>query len=158
MAGCGFCVATSAELSPYHPEKVLMMSESFWEEDQERSMRLMAAILEACQMCGDDTHLEYISSVLSRHDYLNLAPGILFSALKGHILRKNNPSLDSSGEFIFFSGDEVNSPSQRKRSWIQQGLVESGVLQQKLSTVKNIYREDIYQQVTRSKETALAYR
>ena len=158
MSGCGFCVATSAELSPYHPEKVLMMSESFWKEDQERSERLMTAIIEACQMCGDDTHLEYISSVLSRHDYLNLSPEILFNALKGHILRKNNPSLDASREFIFFSGDEVNSPSQRKRSWIQQGLVESGVLQQKISTEKNIFREDIYQQVTCSKETASADR
>ncbi|HAW02200.1 MAG TPA: hypothetical protein DCX10_10760, partial [Verrucomicrobiales bacterium] len=72
--------------------------------------------------------------------------------------RKNNPSLDASREFIFFSGDEVNSPSQRKRSWIQQGLVESGVLQQKISTEKNIFREDIYQQVTCSKETASADR
>jgi len=47
-ADAGVCVATSRELSPLHPEKVLMVRNDFAEARAEEHERLIAALLEAC--------------------------------------------------------------------------------------------------------------
>jgi ABC-type nitrate/sulfonate/bicarbonate transport system substrate-binding protein len=48
QAGIGECIATSAELAPLHPEKVLMVRQSFAAGRAEEHERLVAALLEAC--------------------------------------------------------------------------------------------------------------
>ena len=72
MAGIGFCVSTSAELLPCHPEKVLMMTESFVDENRDQTLRLVLALLEACKICETPQMLPVVSQILSHHDYLNL--------------------------------------------------------------------------------------
>ena len=148
MAGCGFCAATSAEISPYHPEKVLMVSSKFATTDRDHCINLIAAVLEACRLCNQSSYLDTVSRVLARNDYLNLSPDILKDTLTGNIIRRNNPTLDDSREFIVFSGDQVNVPCARKRSWIGQHLAETGLVQlpesSKSNLLKSIYSEDLY--------------
>jgi len=148
MAGCGFCAATSVEISPYHPEKVLMLSPSLVVSNPERCRQLIAALLEACQLCNEPQNLEIIGKILSRNDYLNLSPDILMHSLRGDILRRNNTTLDGTREFIIFSGDNVNIPDPRKQAWIIQGLKESGALDPRPDPsqppMDQVFRQDIF--------------
>ena len=156
MAGCGFCAATSSEISPYHPEKVLMVSRSFAESDTDRCIRLIEALKESCGLCNQPSYQDTISRVLARHDYLNLSPEILEKTLTGNIIRRNNPTLDTSNKFIMFSGDQVNIPCAGKRNWIGGQLAELDLLKipesSKAELLKKIYPED-FCQVIRSSST-----
>jgi ABC-type nitrate/sulfonate/bicarbonate transport system substrate-binding protein len=152
MAGSGFCVATSAEISPYHPEKLLMISRQFAESNKDQCVRLVAAVLEACRLCNQPSSLDMMSRVLARHDYLNLSPDILQDTLTGTIIRQNNSKLDTSRDFIVFSGERVNVPCSRKRNWIGKHLTEIGLLKlpesSKASLLNTIYSEKLYQSAT----------
>ncbi len=146
MIGHGFCAATSVEISPYHPEKILMLSRSFADKEPELSRKLVSAISEACQLCDMSEHRPLLSQVLARNDYLNLSPEILKDSLEGTLLRKNNPALDNNSDFILFSGSGVNSPNSQKKSWIYNGLREAGSLLESgrsiFQSMKEIYRSD----------------
>lgn len=152
MAGSGFCVATSAEISPYHPEKVFMVSRQFVESDEEQCIKLVAAVLEACKLCNQPSSLDMMSRVLARHDYLNLSPDVLRDTLTGNIIRQNNSKLDATREFIVFSGERVNAPCSRKRNWIGKHMTETGLMNLpetcKASLLKSIYDEKLYQSAT----------
>lgn len=60
-AGVGVCVATSAELAPLHPEKVLMVRQSFSIGRAEEHERLLAALLEACAFCDNPQNRPMLS-------------------------------------------------------------------------------------------------
>lgn len=148
MAGCGFCVATSSEISPYHPEKILMVSRQFVEADPDRCISLISALKESCKLCNQHSYLDTISRVLARYDYLNLSPDIIQKTLTGNIIRRNNSTLDASREFILFSGDQVNVPCTKKRNWIGRQLAELGLFKIPESCqadlLKQIYPEDLF--------------
>lgn len=147
MVGHGFCAATSVEVSPYHPEKVLMLSNRFVARNPEACRNLVDSIVEACRLCDLTEHLPVISQILARNDYLNLSPEILLDSLGGKILRNNNPSLDKSRDFILFSGPGVNIPDSHKKSWIFNGLKEAGSLRDFDDSIhqsmKQIYNSDV---------------
>ena len=44
QAGVGACVATSAQLAPFHPEKVLLVRKDFAESRPDEHERLIAAL------------------------------------------------------------------------------------------------------------------
>src|SRR4029077_20609990 len=61
QAGVGVCVATSADLAPFHPEKVLMVRQSFAAGRPEEHERLLAASLEACAFCAQPANRTLLS-------------------------------------------------------------------------------------------------
>ena len=126
MVGRGFCAATSVEISPYHPEKILMLAKTFVDTNPEVSLQLVRTLAEACQLCDLPEHREILCQILARNDYLNLSPEIIAGTLEGTLLRNSNPTLDTNRDFIVFSGPGVNTPDSNKKSWIYNGLSEAG--------------------------------
>lgn len=141
MVGHGFCAATSVEVSPYHPEKVLMLSNRFVAKHPESCRHLVNSIVEACRLCDLTEHHQVISQILARNDYLNLSPVILLDSLRGAILRNNNPSLDKTRDFVLFSGPGVNAPDSHKKSWIFNGLKEAGSLRDHAGSIHQFMKE-----------------
>src|SRR5690606_30507522 len=51
--GIGWCAATSTDIHPNHPEKVLMVRTDFARARHEEHLSLVAALVESCRQCDD---------------------------------------------------------------------------------------------------------
>ncbi len=143
LNGLGWCPATSAELSYGHPEKVLLVSGRFLFEQRERTIALVAALLEACRLCQDPMFQEDLISILSREDYTGANPDILRNSFSGGFITGRDTINESP--FHLFHGEVVNRPTTEKASWQLAGLRDIGVLPEiTAGSISRIHREDIF--------------
>ena len=82
-AGEGSVVAISAELDPYHPEKVLMVRREFADKRESEHLSLIAALLDACAYCDNPKNHEQIIAVLARPHFVNVPADLLRCGLSG---------------------------------------------------------------------------
>ena len=144
-AEAGVCVATSRELAPLHPEKVLMVRHDFAETRASQHERLIAALLEACAFCDQPVNRPLISEMLAQPQYVN-APtdclkNILGAETPGH---KTGP--DAAPLHIFYKYN-ANEPTDDKATWVLGHLYE--MIEQRalplppsgrMPVLKNIFR------------------
>ncbi len=151
QAEAGFCVATSAEWAPFHPEKVLMVRRDFAEAHASAHERLIAALIEACAFCDRPENRPLLSEMLAQPHYVNApadclkgGPGI--SPDSGHATASNSESLE------IFHRHNANDPTDDKAAWVFSQLYE--IMEQSVLNIphtgrapilKNIFRRDIYE-------------
>lgn len=145
----GWCVASTSQLAPYHPEKVLLVRRQFAEARSDEHVRMIAALLEACAYCDQSQNHEAIVATLSQPRFLNvpadcLRPGFSGTFDFGFDRNERLP------EFVVFSRHDANEPSIDKAAWIINHLIRSGILKnaERLhpSQARNHFRVDLYQQ------------
>jgi ABC-type nitrate/sulfonate/bicarbonate transport system substrate-binding protein len=151
QADVGFCVATSAELAPLHPEKVLMVRQSFAAGRAEEHERLLAALLEACAFCDRLQNRSLLAEMLAHPQYVNAPAECVGAGLVGGLERNGHKVLDSVGRAIF-NRDNANDPSDERSRWIIDRLY--GLLTQsefkarnpgRTPVLKNVFRRDIFE-------------
>ena len=125
-AGEGSVVAVSAELDPYHPEKVLMVRGEFAQQRDKEHTTLIAALLEACTYCDDPANLENIVSVLTRPEFVNVPAEMLRGGLSGQFNFTRSESRSIS-DFCIFHRHDANEPSADKAGWVMRNLRMSGL-------------------------------
>lgn len=147
-ANVGWCVTTSAELAPNHPEKVLMVKREFAEQHVEEHVRLVAALLEACAFCDHPDHREELVALLSRSTYLNLPVQNLRQSLVTSFdcgFGRTRPVSD----FLVFHRHGANEPSLDKAAWVINHIIHSGLASQPDGTVRNtankVFRTDLFE-------------
>ena len=126
QAHVGWCVATSAELAPGHPEKVLMVRRDFADKRDEQHVALVAALLEACEFCDAPGNRAQIIKTLAQPAYVNVPAAALRCAFStefdfGHGEVRHVPN------FSVFHRHNANEPSRDKTAWILQRLRASGL-------------------------------
>ncbi|HEX3799342.1 MAG TPA: CmpA/NrtA family ABC transporter substrate-binding protein [Verrucomicrobiae bacterium] len=143
----GWCVDTSAELAPGHPEKVLMVRRDFAEKNDAQHIALVAALLEACEFCDAPQNREQIVATLAQPGYVNVPETALRNAFSaqfdfGHGQVRHVPNFD------VFHRHNANEPSADKAAWILQRLRASGLCANSLETnqalINRIFRTDIF--------------
>jgi len=148
-SGDGWCAATSAQLAPGHPEKVLMVRRDFTETHHSEYLRLLAALLEACAFCDQPENREHLIAILTRPDYLNAPAGILRRSLAG--------SFDFGGDrvevvpgFHCFGDESANEPSVNKARWILENLLRLGAIQDRTAirtlASGSVFRTDLFEE------------
>jgi ABC-type nitrate/sulfonate/bicarbonate transport system substrate-binding protein len=151
QAGVGVCVATSAELAPLHPEKVLMVRQSFAAGRADEHERLLAALLEACAFCDVPQNRPLLSEILAHPQYVNAPAECVKAGLVGPFELGGRPVQDH-GDLTIFHDHDANDPTDAKARWIMDGLYE--LLQQSLfknkvlghaPVLKNIFRRDTFE-------------
>ena len=152
QAGVGSCLATSAELAPLHPEKVLMVRQSFAAGRAEEHERLLAALLEACAFCDVPQNRLMLSDILAHPQYVNAPADCVHAGLVGPLTRNGAHSFT---DLTVFHRHNANDPTDEKARWIMDGLYE--LLQKSpfkmnglggAPVLKNIFRRDIFEKVT----------
>jgi ABC-type nitrate/sulfonate/bicarbonate transport system substrate-binding protein len=152
----GWCIATSAELDPQHPEKVLMATREFAENRAEEHVALIAALLEACEFCAAPENREQIVTTLAQPEYVNAPKDALRQSFSGEFNFGNDLTRIVPG-FCVFHGDGVNEPSAQKAGWVIQHLRESGL--SKDSSVlsfalgRQVFRVDIFEKALRLRDS-----
>ena len=147
----GLCVATSAELAPLHPEKILIVRQSFAAGRSDEHERLIAALLEACTFCDNPDNREFLGGLLSHPQYVNAPPECLETGFTGPIHGANGLRRSALDLNIFYRHN-ANEPSDEQAAWLIQRLYEvldqSAFARQNLPRtpmLKNIFRKDIFE-------------
>lgn len=143
LSGAGWCPATSAELSHGHPEKVLLVSGRFLQERKDESVALVAALLDACEVCQNPDFRDDLVSILAMEEYTGASPEVLRNSLGSQFV--TGPESVNGSAFHIFYGESVNRPTVDKASWVLAGLRAIGALPDiTCGSLSRIYREDIF--------------
>jgi ABC-type nitrate/sulfonate/bicarbonate transport system substrate-binding protein len=159
----GACVATSAELAPLHPEKVLMTRRSFTQDHASEHERMIAALIEACAFCDEPQNYPVLAELLAQPKYVNAPVECLKRSLAGPPVGDSTSTFHPAGSTIFYRNN-ANDPTNAKSTWLVNRLyelMEQSVLKippsRRTPVLKNIFRHDLYERgKTALNEQALA--
>jgi two-component system, oxyanion-binding sensor len=145
-AGEGWCPATSAELAPGHPEKVLMVRQVFAEQHHDTHLRLIAAILAACRYCSDPAHHDDIAKLIAQRRYVNAAVDLVRRSFGARFDPGYGRPLPS-GPFTVYHDQDCNAPSLESGAWVLRNCLPATVPGSSFSkTVQNSFRADLFEQ------------
>ncbi len=157
--GLGWIAATSIQLAPRHPEKVLMVRRDFEEQHREEHRALIAALLEACAWCELAANREELARVLSRRHYVNAPFEVLRDSLQ-HTFDFGHGRSEIHADFHIFKQGDANLPSGKKAAWVMNNLLP---LSSRLpsvapapATMAGIFREDIFEEAGRLRDQPAA--
>jgi len=148
----GWCVATSAELDPGHPEKVLMVRQEFAEKRAAEHLALVAALLEACKFCAAPENHDEIIATLARPEYVNVPAVLLRRGFNGEF-DFGHGRLRVVPDFTVFYRNDANAPSGDKAAWVLQHLRDHSLCREPVrldfALGRNVFRPDIFEQAAR---------
>ena len=123
QAGAGVCLATSAELAPFHPEKVLLVRKDFAEQRRDEHERLIAALIDACAFCDQQENRSPICDLLALPQYVNVPVECLEASLLEPKTSTAGPIRALHGTNIFHD-NSANDPTAEKAAWVTGRLYE----------------------------------
>ncbi|SRR5581483_3390931 len=151
MSKIGWVAATSAELSPSHVEKILMVRRTFAEEREIEHLALIAALVEACRFCDQPQNRDRIIETLAQPEYVGAPVQALRMSMKGTFDFGNGRN-EKCADFHVFSRYGANEPTAEKASWVVQSLRDSGVLLDPTAIapggLPQMFRTDIFHKAT----------
>lgn len=152
MRGAGWCVATSEELAPLHPEKVLLVQKDFADARAAEHLALIAALIEACEFCDRPENRERIVETLAQPEYVGAPIEALRMSMMGrfHFSRSR---VEKTPNFNVFARFDANRPSQEKAAWVLHELQASGLITDPElvppDAASQVFRADIFEQAIR---------
>jgi ABC-type nitrate/sulfonate/bicarbonate transport system substrate-binding protein len=157
MHGAGVCVATSEELAPLHPEKVLLVQKRFAEAREAEHLALIAALIEACEFCDRPANRERIVETLAQPEYVGAPIEALRMSMMGrfHFTRDR---IEKTPNFNIFARHDANTPTREKAAWVLNELHASGFISDPNVIPPNAalkaFRTDIFQQALQLIQTS----
>ncbi len=148
LAGDGWCAATSGDLAPRHPEKVLAVRSTWAASHPTEHVRLVAAILEACRICDDPASRGEVVALLAGPSALNLPAHLLRPAWDGEFPLTRNTSVRLP-EFNVFHRFDANEPSREKAAWVAQNLLPASRSDVTPEHLGRVFRMDVFEAACR---------
>lgn len=146
--GIGWSPAVSVDISPNHPEKVLMVSESFAKQNHAEHVALIASLIEACYVCDNLEFRRAIANLISDRRIVNCSSALLEKCLSPEF-DYGMGRLESKPDCVKFFADGANRPTASDADWIIDRMSScSGGLSaaQTLNLKANVFREDVFEQ------------
>ncbi len=143
QAGVGVCVATSAQLAPLHPEKVLIVRGEFAEKRAEEHEALIAALLEACDFCDQPQNRNQLCDLLALPHYVN-APIECFEASLLGRTQVGDSSIQSLHGLNIFHRYRANDPTTARAAWITGRLYEFLRWDARPPALDGVFRRDVF--------------
>lgn len=125
--GIGWIAATSEQLAPEHPEKVLLTTETFIERHFEEARAIVAALREACVFCDAKENRADVARLLAESGYFSSSEEILKRSLVGPLDLGTGQSADVS-RFHIFNRRDCNEPTSERGRWLIDSFITHGLL------------------------------
>ncbi len=130
----GVMLATSTDVLPDHPDKILAVRRSYAQKHPVEIEKLIIALLQACRYCQDDTHWGDLASILSMEKNLNQPASLILKSLENNWQINGPLSVRElrGPQWSFRSWDPAHCfPSKTHISWLlgqmtQWGEISSG--------------------------------
>ncbi len=144
----GWIAATSSELDPQHPEKVLMVRSDFAAKHDDEHIALVAALLEACEFCDQPENHEHIIETLARPEYVGVTEAALRNGITGRMDFGHGRERQLS-DFCIFNRASANEPSGDKIAQVLDLVRASGLCPEpsaiNFGLGRKVFRSDIFQ-------------
>lgn len=127
--GVGFIAATSEELSPGHPEKVLLTTEKFIREHTPEMSAITMALREACLFCDQAENRHEVATILHRSGYFTVGEDILKRSLVGPMDLGTGKSIEVKAFHLFHRRDANETLNERGR-WLLEQFITHGLITQ----------------------------
>ncbi|MFO1497223.1 MAG: CmpA/NrtA family ABC transporter substrate-binding protein [Verrucomicrobiota bacterium] len=134
LARTGWLAATSHDIAPRHPEKILLVRRDFAEKRAEEHEALIAALIEAGRFCADPEQSDMIVRLLAAPRYLNTTEAALRPSFGG-VLNCGEVAAARIPGFSIFAGEQVNEPSPDKAAWLVNNLRDSGLCRESAASL-----------------------
>jgi ABC-type nitrate/sulfonate/bicarbonate transport system substrate-binding protein len=148
QAGAGWVVATSAELDPGLPEKVLLVLEKFEDERPQEHRAMVAALAEASIFCEHPENRAELIAILAQARYLDVPASLLGNSLLGPF--DTGHGRREVGDFITYHRHGANIPDLGKGRRVFSQVREMAAAQSsralRADVVRKVFREDIYRE------------
>ncbi len=125
--GIGWIAATSEQLAPEHPEKVLLTTETFIERHLDESRAIINALREACMFCDIKENRPEVARILSDSGYFGSTEELLKRSLVGPLDLGTGHAADV-GSFHVFHRRDANEPTAERGRWILDEFIAHGLL------------------------------
>jgi ABC-type nitrate/sulfonate/bicarbonate transport system substrate-binding protein len=147
-SGAGWIAATSAEIQPAQPEKVLLVLEEFAESRANEHLAMVAALIEASIFCELPANRPELVRMLCHSRYLDVSESLLARSLIGPVeLGRGKEETDA---FIIYHRGGANVPDRAKGKRVFQDVRSQPAAQQcralRPDVVGRIFRDDLYRQ------------
>ena len=145
-SGAGWVVATSTEIAPAQPEKVLLVNETFAEEYPDEHLAIVAALAEASIFCELPANRPELVRMLGHSRYLDVSAAVLEKSLIGP-LETGDRRLEVD-DFITFHRGGANVPDRVKGRQVFDDVCAYPAARQcralRRDVIGRIFREDLY--------------
>ena len=125
--GIGWIAATSEQLAPGHPEKVLLTTERFVSAHAGESQAIINALKEACEFCDVRENRSEVAHVLADSGYFSGSEKILKRSLVGPLDLGFEKSVAVT-DFHIFHRRDANSPVSERGRWLLDQFIAHGLL------------------------------
>lgn len=125
--GIGWIAATSEQLAPGHPEKVLLTTETFIERHFDEARAIVAALREACVFCDAKENRAEVARMLVASGYFSGNEAMVMRSLIGPLDLGTGQSVDV-GHFHIFHRREANEPTSERGRWLLDEFIAHGLL------------------------------
>jgi len=123
----GWVAATSEDLAPNHPEKVLLMNETFIEQHLDQAQAIIEALKEACAFCDAMGNRTEVARILADSGYFNGQEAILKTSLVGPFDLGTGKTSDAAS-FHIFHRREANVPTSERGRWLLDEFINHGLI------------------------------
>ena len=150
-ASSGVTIATSCDIWPNVPEKVLGMLESWQQQNPHTTSALIIALTKACQWLSHIGNRFEAARILSQQKYVDIHLSVITPSLIGSCLvRQNQSPREVTGYNLFSASKEysVNKPNVYYGQWLvshmdrHQHLDKQHISHTQLT---EIFRHDLYE-------------
>lgn len=125
--GLGWIAATSEQLAPGHPEKVLLTTEGFIEGHPSEAAAIVAALKESCAFCDAPENRATVAHLLANSGYFTGHENILKRSLIGPLDLGTGHFADAK-DFHIFNRCDANEPTQQRGNWLVDEFIDHGLI------------------------------
>lgn len=145
----GFTVATSQDIWPDHPEKVLACGRSFTEARPDQARALVMAVLEAARYLDTPQGRSEAAQLLAGPDFINVPVDLIEGRLHGQYLDGLGRAWQDDHAMSFFDDGRVTFPWLSDGMWFLTQHYRWGMLANHpdyLAVARQVNRVDLYRE------------
>ena len=127
--GAGWTFQTSQDIWPDHPEKALVTSLDFANNNREALKALMKAVLEACLWLDDPKNLDRAAQKLAKPEYVGAAHDVIKGRMTGeyHLGGEAGTRSYAATKLAFSRGGTLNAPKVSYARWFFERYAHFGL-------------------------------
>ena len=156
--GIGFTVATSQEIWPDHPEKVLGATREFVERYPNTARAMIMAILDASKYIDTMSHRSEVAQTLARKSYVNADVGSIESRMLGQYDNGLGQSRPDRNFMKFYGDGAVTFPYLSDAMWFLTQHRRWGLLKEDpdyLAIAREVNQTELYREAAAQLQVAL---
>lgn len=144
--GMGELLLPCSAIWAFAPEKVLAVRSDWAAAENALLGRLIRAVWHAGRWLADPSSHSLTAEILSRREYLNIAPDILDRALSGRLVLSQTGQEREVPGFVEFHAAAATFPWRSQAEWIGQQLAARTGLDRVTAktAARAVYRSDLY--------------